>query len=71
MDGVTQRYQGVVDDTLTTVRRTESSLKRLKTRRATDNTGGDAAAGDGNTTDKMISRQLFLDVQVRRKDVCV
>ena len=30
--GIAQRYQQLADDTLSTVRKTESSLKRLKTR---------------------------------------
>lgn len=59
-DALTARYVAVVDETLTTVRKTEMSLKRLKGRR-----GGGEAEGEGTTTDQMLCRQLLLDVQVR------
>ena len=63
---LTARYVAVVDETLTTVRKTEMSLKRLKGRR-----GGGDAEGEGSTTDQMLCRQLLLDVQVRRRLVWV
>ncbi|KAL4420915.1 hypothetical protein ABPG77_001256 [Micractinium sp. CCAP 211/92] len=56
--GVSSRYLHLADDTLSTVRKTESSLKRLKARQ--QGTEGGAAPAD---TDKMIALQLFLDVQ--------
>ncbi len=61
-DTITERYQSVVDDTLTTVRKTESSLKRLKGRRGGvgETEGGEGAA----STDQMLCKQLLLDVQV-------
>jgi Domain of unknown function (DUF3510) len=52
--------QTVAGDLLETVRKTESSLKRLKKHRG----AGDALAeGAASDTDKMTT-QLFLDVQV-------
>ena len=62
MAGVTQRFATQAGEMLETLRKTESSLKRLKKSRA-----GDAAAdGPGalSDTDK-VQVQLFLDVQVR------
>ncbi|PSC75738.1 conserved oligomeric Golgi complex subunit 2 [Micractinium conductrix] len=55
--GVGARYLHLADDTLSTVRKTESSLKRLKARQQ----GGEGGAAPD--TDKMIALQLFLDVQ--------
>ncbi|PRW51049.1 conserved oligomeric Golgi complex subunit 2 [Chlorella sorokiniana] len=55
--GVSSRYLHLADDTLSTVRKTESSLKRLKARQQ----GGEGGAA--TDTDKMIELQLFLDVQ--------
>lgn len=56
--GVSARYLHLADDTLSTVRKTESSLKRLKARQQ----GGEGGAALADT-DKMIALQLFLDVQ--------
>ncbi|KAL4443325.1 hypothetical protein ABPG75_011062 [Micractinium tetrahymenae] len=56
--GVSARYLHLADDTLSTVRKTESSLKRLKARQQ----GGEGGAAPADT-DKMIALQLFLDVQ--------
>lgn len=60
--GVTQRFAAQAGDLLENLRKTDSSLKRLKKSRA-----GDAAAdGSGalSDTDK-VNVQLFLDAQVR------
>lgn len=43
--GVSVRYQQLADDTLSTVRKTESSLKRLKTRQKLAADGGEGGAG--------------------------
>jgi Domain of unknown function (DUF3510) len=59
---VNSLYQQTASDMLDAVRKTESSLKRLKKMRAAEAaTDGQAATSD---TDK-IAMQLFLDVQVR------
>ena len=50
----------VAGDLLETVRKTESSLKRLKKHRGAGDAPAEGAASD---TDKMTT-QLFLDVQV-------
>ncbi|EFN56656.1 hypothetical protein CHLNCDRAFT_57543 [Chlorella variabilis] len=55
--GVSGRYLHLAADTLSTVRKTESSLKRLKARQQ----GGEGGAAPD--TDKMIGQQLLLDVQ--------
>lgn len=52
--------QTVAGDLLETVRKTESSLKRLKKHRGAGDAPAEGAASD---TDKMTT-QLFLDVQV-------
>jgi hypothetical protein len=66
--GVAGRYCQLAEDTLATVRKTESSLRRLKSRKAPGAGGegeGEAAAAGAAAqgTDQMISLQLFLDVQ--------
>lgn len=48
------------------MRKTESSLKRLKKGRAAEGAQLEGAAAQVSDTDK-ISMQLFLDVQVRRQ----
>lgn len=58
---VSLRYKQVAEDTLTTVRKQESSLKRFKKLRGGD---GNQEAEGQTETDKMICSQLFLDVQV-------
>ncbi len=55
--------QSVAGDLLETVRKTESSLKRLKKNRAAGDAATPEAAGGASDTDKMTT-QLFLDVQV-------
>ncbi len=60
--GVTQRFATQARDLLESLRKTESSLKRLKKSRA-----GDAASdGPGALSDAdKVNVQLFLDAQVR------
>ena len=63
ISGVTQRFATQAGDLLENLRKTESSLKRLKKSRA-----GDASAdGPGALSDAdKVNVQLFLDAQVRR-----
>lgn len=62
--GISARYQQLAEDTLDTVRKTESSLKRLKTRQKAGATEAEGSnAGPAADTDKMIAMQLVLDVQ--------
>jgi hypothetical protein len=64
-DSVNRRYAQLAEELLGSVRKTESSLKRLKKGRAPDG-GGGADAGGGaaemNDSDK-ICLQLYLDAQ--------
>ncbi len=59
--GVAARFAALAEETLESVRRTESSLRRLKTRKAGggEEEGGAPAAG----ADALIAAQLFLDAQ--------
>jgi hypothetical protein len=75
LDGVVERYHHLAHDTLSTVRKTESSLRRLKSRKAD---GVDAAAaggaGGGSSggtygTDELIAMQLTLDIEEFGKKV--
>lgn len=63
-EGIAVRYQQLAEDTLSTVRKTEDSLRRLKSRKTATPEGGDAdGEGTGSLdTDKLIAMQLFLDV---------
>eukprot|EP00798_Chlamydomonas_sp_ICE-L_P020242 gene20242-26993_t len=56
---VSVRYQAMAEELLTTVRKTESSLKRLKKARP----GEEAAGADAMSDSDKISLQLHLDVQ--------
>ena len=56
---VAQRFSKMATELLDTLRKTESSLKRIRQSRATD-----ASAGGGPSDIDKISLQLFLDVQV-------
>lgn len=65
VDGVALRYHKVASDTLSTVRKTESSLRRLKSRKGAGPAGeGEASVASSAVpdTDKMIELQLALDV---------
>ena len=55
---VAQRFSKMATELLDTLRKTESSLKRIRQSRATD-----ASAGGGPSDIDKISLQLFLDVQ--------
>ena len=56
---VAKRFCKMSEELLDTLRRTESSLKRIRQSRA-------AAGGSGTSDVEKISLQLFLDVQVRQ-----
>ena len=62
MAAVAASFAAAAGDTLATLRRTESSLRRLKKTRAGDGGAGEAAGL--SDTDK-VGRQLALDAQVR------
>mmetsp|Transcript_18657 Transcript_18657/g.40080 ORF Transcript_18657/g.40080 Transcript_18657/m.40080 type:complete len:830 (-) Transcript_18657:232-2721(-) len=58
VDNVSSRYQQLADELLTTVRKTESSLKRLKKAQ-----NAEGAAGEVMSDSDKITLQLYLDVQ--------
>eukprot|EP00200_Dunaliella_tertiolecta_P002070 CAMPEP_0202343412 /NCGR_PEP_ID=MMETSP1126-20121109/3543_1 /ASSEMBLY_ACC=CAM_ASM_000457 /TAXON_ID=3047 /ORGANISM="Dunaliella tertiolecta, Strain CCMP1320" /LENGTH=1109 /DNA_ID=CAMNT_0048934475 /DNA_START=46 /DNA_END=3376 /DNA_ORIENTATION=- len=60
VDAVTVRYKELAVELLTTVRKTESSLKRLKKARPGETEGGE---GGGMSDSDKITLQLYLDVQ--------
>lgn len=74
IDNVNQRYSSLAEELLTTVKKTESSLKRLKKTRPGEAAGTDAAAGPGavgagmSDSDK-ICLQLNLDVQEHGRQI--
>jgi len=57
---VAERFRKMSSELLETLRKTESSLKRIRQNRPTD----PAAGGGGPSDIDKISLQLFLDVQV-------
>ena len=63
MEGVSAQYAAMAAELLDTLRKTESSLARLRRNRPVE-----GAAADGSQLSDMdkISTQLFLDVQVRQ-----
>ena len=63
MEGVSTQYAAMAAELLDTLRKTESSLARLRRNRPAE-----GAAADGSQLSDMdkISTQLFLDVQVRQ-----
>lgn len=63
VQGIAARYQQLAEDTLSTVRKTEDSLRRLKYRKVATPEGGETEGAAPMDTDKLISMQLFLDVQ--------
>lgn len=60
---VSNRYQQLAEELLNTVRKTESSLKRLKKNRAGEAEGGDGATAAAMSDSEKIGLQLQLDVQ--------
>jgi hypothetical protein len=58
INAVNARYQALAEELLVTVRKTESSLKRLKKVRP-----GEAEAPDAMSDSDKITLQLYLDVQ--------
>jgi conserved oligomeric Golgi complex subunit 2 len=75
LEGVVERYHHLAHDTLSTVRKTESSLRRLKSRKgdAIDSSGaGGGATGAAVSTygtDELIAMQLTLDIEEFGKKV--
>ena len=68
VEGVVQKYKSLAYDTLSTVRKTESSLRRLKSRREGTGAGGEGGGGGGGGgggmgTDELIAMQLALDIE--------
>jgi len=70
LDGVVKRYHTLAHDTLSTVRKTESSLRRLKSRKGdgVESAGGSGADAGGAPpvaygTDELIAMQLALDIE--------
>eukprot|EP00850_Spirogloea_muscicola_P000815 SM000003S11060 [mRNA] locus=s3:589045:594249:+ [translate_table: standard] len=62
VDRVTTRYDNLAQELVTTARRTESSLKRLRQGASRTGMGADTAGAHISDSDKMVA-QLFLDVQ--------
>ena len=71
LEGVCERYRDLADDTLSTVRKTESSLRRLKSRKEGVAAGATAAAATTDVlgTDALIAMQLALDIEEFGKKV--
>ncbi|XP_078466043.1 conserved oligomeric Golgi complex subunit 2 [Lampetra planeri] len=68
----TERYHETVSDVLTSVRKMEESLKRLKQARKTGSgatAAAAAASGTGLTDDDKIRLQLYLDTQAFRHQI--
>ncbi|XP_061405710.1 conserved oligomeric Golgi complex subunit 2 [Lethenteron reissneri] len=68
----TERYHETVSDVLTSVRKMEESLKRLKQARKTGagaTAAAAAASGTGLTDDDKIRLQLYLDTQAFRQQI--
>ena len=62
VDGVATRYRDLAHETLSTVRKTESSLRRLKSRKEGSDAAAGAPASGGHGTDELIALQLRLDI---------
>eukprot|EP00878_Enallax_costatus_P035452 GHUV01039536.1.p1 GENE.GHUV01039536.1~~GHUV01039536.1.p1 ORF type:complete len:203 (-),score=70.56 GHUV01039536.1:182-790(-) len=74
IESVNTRYSSLAEELLTTVKKTESSLKRLKKSRPGETVGleaGGAAAGGaaGMSDSDKICLQLFLDVQEHGRQI--
>lgn len=70
INDVNQRYSTLAEELLTTVKKTESSLKRLKKTRPGEAAGeGGAAAGPAMSDSDKIGLQLFLDVQEHGRQI--
>ena len=64
VEAVNARYQALAEELLVTVRKTESSLKRLKKVRP-----GEAEAPDAMSDSDKITLQLYLDVQEHGRQI--
>ncbi|KAG1653561.1 Conserved oligomeric Golgi complex subunit 2 [Nymphon striatum] len=66
LEKVTEQYLSITSDVLTSVKKTEDSLKRLKKARERPSSaviGGQNASNNSMTDDDKIRHQLFLDVE--------
>lgn len=68
LEGVVEQYRHLAHDTLSTVRKTESSLRRLKSRKGSVVEGSDGGGG-ALGTDELIAIQLSLDIEEFGKKV--
>jgi len=71
IDDVNQRYTALAEELLTSVKKTESSLKRLKKTRPGEAAGeaGAAGAAAGMSDSDKINLQLYLDVQEHGRQI--
>lgn len=69
IDDVNQRYTSLAEELLTSVKKTESSLKRLKKTRPGEAAGEAGAAGAAMSDSDKIGLQLFLDVQEHGRQI--
>lgn len=75
IDSVNTRYSNLAEELLTTVKKTELSLKRLKKTRpgeaagSQEGSGAAAAAGVGMSDSDKICLQLYLDVQEHGRQI--
>lgn len=69
IDDVNQRYTALAEELLTSVKKTESSLKRLKKTRPGEAPGEAGAAGAAMSDSDKIGLQLFLDVQEHGRQI--
>jgi hypothetical protein len=68
INNVNERYNALAEELLTTVKKTESSLKRLKKTRPGEEAAAAAGAAAMSDSDK-ICLQLFLDVQEHGRQI--
>lgn len=69
VDGLCKQYRAVVVDTLVTVAKTESSLRRLKSRQRMAEPEAAGAADGPLDTSALVARQLHLDVEALGKQM--
>jgi hypothetical protein len=70
IDNINTRYNSLAEELLTTVKKTESSLKRLKKTRPGEAPDAAAAAAGGPLSDSdKICMQLFLDVEEHGRQI--
>ncbi|KAK2078871.1 hypothetical protein QBZ16_002561 [Prototheca wickerhamii] len=69
VDGLCEQYRAVVIDTLVTVAKTESSLRRLKSRQRMAEPEAAGAADGPLDTSALVAKQLHLDVEALGKQM--